>query len=105
MAYAVRAEKVSIRYLTGDFKDIGVKEFLIRNLRNQALEIDRSIEQAAKAFTDCGTRIAALEAAIREAEKALKDQPEVDMDRLKALGILSGLPSDDQFSLFDQLGV
>lgn len=58
-------------------------EELIRNLRNQALEIDRSIDQAAKAFTDCGTRIAALEAAIREAEKALKDQPEVDMDRLK----------------------
>ncbi len=27
------------------------------------------------------------------------------VDRLKALGILSGLPSDDQFSLFDQLGV
>ena len=32
MAYAVRAEKVSIRYMTGDFKDIGLKEYVIRRL-------------------------------------------------------------------------
>lgn len=32
MAYAVKAEKVSIRYMTGDFKDIGLKEFLMRHL-------------------------------------------------------------------------
>ena len=30
MAYAIRAEKVSIRYLTGDFKDIGLKEYFMR---------------------------------------------------------------------------
>ena len=32
MAYAVRAEKVSIRYMTGDFKDIGLKEYFMRRL-------------------------------------------------------------------------
>jgi len=32
MAYAVRAEKVSIRYMTGDFKDIGLKEYVMRRL-------------------------------------------------------------------------
>ena len=32
MAYAVRAEKVSIRYMTGDFKDIGLKEYVVRRL-------------------------------------------------------------------------
>ena len=30
MAYAVRAENVSIRYMTGDFKDIGLKEYFMR---------------------------------------------------------------------------
>ena len=32
MGYAVRAEKVSIRYMTGDFKDIGLKEYFMRRL-------------------------------------------------------------------------
>lgn len=32
MAYAVRAENVSIRYMTGDFKDIGLKEYVVRRL-------------------------------------------------------------------------
>ncbi len=32
MAVAVRAEGVSIRYLTGDFKDIGLKEYVLRRL-------------------------------------------------------------------------
>ncbi|MCR5449481.1 MAG: SMC family ATPase [Solobacterium sp.] len=59
-------------------------EKLIRDLRDQALKIDQAIEQAVKSFTDCGTRIAALEAAVREAEKSLKDQPAGDTDRLKA---------------------
>ncbi|MBQ7534624.1 MAG: ABC transporter ATP-binding protein [Stomatobaculum sp.] len=34
MAYVVRAEKVSIRYMTGDFKDIGLKEYFMRRLTN-----------------------------------------------------------------------
>ena len=32
MDYAIRAERVSIRYLTGDFKDIGLKEYFLRRL-------------------------------------------------------------------------
>lgn len=32
MAYAVKANNVSIRYMTGDFKDIGLKEFVMRHL-------------------------------------------------------------------------
>ena len=32
MPYAVRAENVSIRYMTGDFKDIGLKEYFVRRL-------------------------------------------------------------------------
>ena len=32
MATAIRAEHVSIRYLTGDFKDIGLKEYVVRRL-------------------------------------------------------------------------
>ena len=32
MAYAVKAENVSIRYMTGDFKDIGFKEYVMRHL-------------------------------------------------------------------------
>ena len=32
MPYAVRAENVSIRYITGDFKDIGLKEYFVRRL-------------------------------------------------------------------------
>ena len=32
MAYAIKAENVSIRYMTGDFKDIGLKEFIMRHL-------------------------------------------------------------------------
>lgn len=34
MAYAVKAENVSIRYMTGDFKDIGFKEYVMRHLTN-----------------------------------------------------------------------
>lgn len=30
----IEVQNASIRYMTGDFKDIGVKEFLIRNLNN-----------------------------------------------------------------------
>ena len=30
----IEVENASIRYMTGDFKDIGVKEYLIRNLNN-----------------------------------------------------------------------
>lgn len=29
---AIRAQHVSIRYMTGDFKDIGLKEYLIRRI-------------------------------------------------------------------------
>ena len=32
MAVAIRAENVSIRYMTGDFKDIGLKEYVMRRL-------------------------------------------------------------------------
>lgn len=32
MAYAIKAENVSIRYMTGDFKDIGIKEYIMRHL-------------------------------------------------------------------------
>ena len=32
MATVIRAEKVSIRYITGDFKDIGLKEYVVRRL-------------------------------------------------------------------------
>ena len=32
MAYAIKAENVSIRYITGDFKDIGIKEYIMRHL-------------------------------------------------------------------------
>lgn len=32
MAIALRAENVSIRYMTGDFKDIGLKEYVLRHL-------------------------------------------------------------------------
>lgn len=32
MAYAIKAENVSIRYITGDFKDIGIKEYFMRRL-------------------------------------------------------------------------
>lgn len=34
MDYSVLAKNVSIRYLTGDFKDIGIKEYLIRKIKN-----------------------------------------------------------------------
>ena len=32
MDYAIRAENVSIRYMTGDFKDIGLKEYFMRRM-------------------------------------------------------------------------
>lgn len=32
MAQAIRAENVSIRYVMGDFKDIGIKEYVMRHL-------------------------------------------------------------------------
>ncbi len=34
MAYVIRAENVSIRYMTGDFKDIGFKEYVMRRITN-----------------------------------------------------------------------
>lgn len=30
MEFALKAENVSIRYITGDFKDIGIKEYVMR---------------------------------------------------------------------------
>ena len=33
MSVVIRAENVSIRYMTGDFKDIGLKEYVMRKLR------------------------------------------------------------------------
>lgn len=35
MGVALKVENVSIRYITGDFKDIGVKEYVVRNLTHQ----------------------------------------------------------------------
>ena len=35
MSVAIRAEGVSIRYIIGDFKDIGFKEYLVRRLRHE----------------------------------------------------------------------
>ena len=32
MGIAIQAENVSIRYMTGDFKDIGLKEYVVRRL-------------------------------------------------------------------------
>lgn len=32
MSIALKAENVSIRYITGDFKDIGIKEYVVRHL-------------------------------------------------------------------------
>ena len=32
MEYVIKAENVSIRYMTGDFKDIGLKEYVMRRL-------------------------------------------------------------------------
>ena len=32
MAIVLKAENVSIRYITGDFKDIGLKEYTVRKL-------------------------------------------------------------------------
>ncbi len=34
MATVIRADNVSIRYMTGDFKDIGLKEFVVRHLKH-----------------------------------------------------------------------
>lgn len=34
MGVALKAENVSIRYITGDFKDIGIKEYVVRRLTN-----------------------------------------------------------------------
>ena len=31
----IRAENVSIRYITGDFKDIGLKEYVLRRLQGK----------------------------------------------------------------------
>ena len=30
----IKAENVSIRYMVGDFKDIGLKEYVVRRLKN-----------------------------------------------------------------------
>ena len=35
MTEAIRAENVSIRYITGDFKDIGLKEFVLQHLTHK----------------------------------------------------------------------
>ena len=35
MALAISADNVSIRYITGDFKDIGLKEYVIRHLTHR----------------------------------------------------------------------
>ncbi|MBQ7247811.1 MAG: ABC transporter ATP-binding protein [Lachnospiraceae bacterium] len=35
MAVAIKAEGVSIRYIIGDFKDIGLKEYFVRKLRRE----------------------------------------------------------------------
>ncbi|MBS5478840.1 MAG: ATP-binding cassette domain-containing protein, partial [Coriobacteriia bacterium] len=35
MSAIVSCDNVSIRYITGDFKDIGLKEYLIRRLTKQ----------------------------------------------------------------------
>lgn len=35
MNVALKAEHVSIRYITGDFKDIGLKEYIVRRLRGR----------------------------------------------------------------------
>ena len=32
VTYAIKAENVSIRYMTGDFKDIGIKEYFMRRI-------------------------------------------------------------------------
>lgn len=34
MGFALKAENVSIRYITGDFKDIGIKEYVTRKAKN-----------------------------------------------------------------------
>jgi len=34
MSVVLRADHVSIRYITGDFKDIGLKEYVVRRLKN-----------------------------------------------------------------------
>ena len=31
----IKAEGVSIRYITGDFKDIGLKEYVVRRLQGK----------------------------------------------------------------------
>jgi len=33
MSLAIQADNISIRYMTGDFKDIGLKEYVVRKLR------------------------------------------------------------------------
>ena len=35
----IRAEGVSIRYITGDFKDIGLKEYVLRIRGNSSLQV------------------------------------------------------------------
>ena len=35
MSVALKAEHVSIRYITGDYKDIGLKEYIVRRLQGQ----------------------------------------------------------------------
>ncbi|MCR4780479.1 MAG: ABC transporter ATP-binding protein [Ruminiclostridium sp.] len=35
MKVALKAEHVSVRYITGDFKDIGLKEYLVRRIRGR----------------------------------------------------------------------
>ena len=35
MSAIIKCDNVSIRYITGDFKDIGIKEYLIRRLKGE----------------------------------------------------------------------
>ena len=35
MSIAIEANNVSIRYITGDFKDIGIKEYVLRHLTHK----------------------------------------------------------------------
>ena len=47
MSIAIEVNNVSIRYITGDFKDIGIKEYVMRrltgNYRVQEFWADRNI--------------------------------------------------------------
>ena len=67
MAYAIKAENVSIRYMTGDFKDIGLKEYVLRRLthnynvgKSTLLKAVSGIMIPTEGWVDVKGRIAAL---------------------------------------------